>query len=283
MAKRNPLVMPILKWVGGKRQLLDSIMPRIPEHSTYYEPFLGGGAVLFSLQPKKAIINDFNDELMNVYKVIKDSPDELIESLIRHKGKNSEEHFYEIRALDRNKERYQALSDIERAARIVYLNKTCYNGLFRVNSAGEFNSPWGKYKNPNIVSETTIRALSAYFKRADIKMMCGDYREALKGIRKGAFVYFDPPYMPVSSSASFTGYTADGFDAEEQVQLKLCCDELNRRGVKFLLSNSSCEFIEDLYKDYIIEKVTAKRMVNAIADKRGNVEEVLVRNYELNQ
>lgn len=281
MARKNPLVSPILKWVGGKRQLLDSIEPLIPKCSTYYEPFIGGGAVLFSRQPEKAVINDSNEELINVYLTIKEEPEALIKKLQEHKEKNCEEYFYEIRALDRDRKKFNKLSNVERAARIIYLNKTCYNGLFRVNSAGEFNSPWGRYKNPNITNETTINALNLYFNKANIIIKCGDYREALRGIRKGAFVYFDPPYMPISSSASFTGYTAGGFDEKEQIALKEQCDVLTAKGVKFLLSNSLCTFIEDLYKDYIIEYVDAKRAINANPEKRGAIKEVLVRNYEL--
>lgn len=280
MAKKNPLVSPILKWVGGKRQLLDSIEPLIPKCSTYYEPFLGGGAVLFCRQPAKAVINDSNQELMNVYLTIKEEPEALIKKLEEHREKNCEEYFYHVRALDRDKQGFGNLTNVERAARIIYLNKTCYNGLFRVNSSGEFNSPWGRYKNPNITNETTIQALSDYFNQADITIKCGDYREALKGIRKGAFVYFDPPYVPISASASFTGYTAGGFGEQEQIALKEQCDALNARGIKFLLSNSACTFIEELYQDYIIEYVNAKRVINANPEKRGEIKEILVHNYE---
>lgn len=282
MARKNPLVSPILKWVGGKRQLLDSIEPLIPKYSTYYEPFIGGGAVLFSRQPDKAVINDSNQELINVYLTIKNEPEALIEKLKEHKENSSENYFYSIRAMDRDKIFFDNMTNVERAARIIYLNKTCYNGLFRVNSLGEFNSPWGRYKNPNITNETTINALHTYFNRANIIIKCGDYREALKGIRKGAFVYFDPPYMPISSSASFTGYTVGGFGEQEQIELKEQCDALNAKGIKFLLSNSSCPFIEDLYKSYIIEYANAKRVINANPEKRGEIKEVLVRNYELN-
>lgn len=281
MAKKNPLVSPILKWVGGKRQLLDSIEPLIPPCSTYYEPFIGGGAVFFSRQPDKAVINDSNPELINVYLTIKNEPEALIDKLKEHKANSSEEYYYAVRALDRDKSIFVNMTNVERAARIIYLNKTCYNGLFRVNSSGEFNSPWGRYNNPNITNETTIRALHTYLNKANITIKCGDYQDALRGIRKGAFVYFDPPYMPISSSASFTGYTAGGFGEQEQMALKEQCDALNAKGIKFLLSNSACPFIEELYKDYIIEHVNAKRTINANPEKRGEIEEVLVRNYEL--
>lgn len=283
MTAIDPLVSPILKWVGGKRQLLDSILPLIPEYTTYYEPFVGGGAVLFHTQPKKAVINDSNEELINIYTVIKEEPEALISLLEKHRQENSQEYFYEVRALDRDRERYSELTAAQRAARIIYLNKTCYNGLFRVNRAGEFNSPWGKYKNPNITNETTIRAMSHYLNKAKVTVMCGDYREALKGLRKGAFVYLDPPYMPISSSSSFTGYTAEGFGVMEQKELKKQCVLLNKKGIKFLLSNSCCEFIEDLYKDFIVERVSAKRAINAKAEGRGVIDEVLVRNYELDR
>lgn len=282
MPDTDPFVSPILKWVGGKRQLLDMIIPLIPEHNTYYEPFVGGGAVLFSTQPKSAVINDSNKELINVYKAIKDSPKELIEYLKEHEANNCEEYFYRVRAFDRDSDRYEKLNDTQRAARIIYLNKTCYNGLFRVNSLGEFNAPWGRYKNPNIVNETTICAISRYFNSSNIKLICGDYREALKGMRKGAFVYFDPPYVPISYSSSFTGYTANGFGEKEQKELKKVCDKLNRRGINFLLSNSSCRFIEELYSDYNIKTVRAKRAVNSNPKKRGEVNEVLIANYEFN-
>lgn len=283
MTAKDPLVSPILKWVGGKRQLIESIVPLIPEHTTYYEPFVGGGAVLFHTQPKKAVINDSNEELINIYQVIKEQPEELITLLESHRDRNSQEYFYEVRSLDRDKGEYAALTPAERAARIIYLNKTCYNGLFRVNRAGEFNAPWGRYKNPNITNEITIRAMSRYLNGAKVTVYCGDYREALKGIRKGSFVYLDPPYMPLSTSSSFTGYTAAGFGPQEQVELKRQCDLLNKRGIKFLLSNSCCDFIEDLYQDYIVERVSAKRAINARADKRGAIDEVLVRNYEIDR
>lgn len=279
--KKNPLVAPVLKWAGGKRQLLKDIREHIPEKfSTYYEPFLGGGAVLFDLQPKKAVVNDINEELINVYIVIRDNVEELIEELKKHKENNSKEYYYEVRELDRDKEKYEKLSNIERAARIIYLNKTCYNGLFRVNSQGQFNVPYGRYKNPNILDETTLRAVSNYFNKAKITFKCEDFEEAVKGIRKGAFVYFDPPYDPVSDTASFTGYDINGFDKEEQRRLKKLCDKLNERGVKFLLSNSATKFILDLYDGYNIEIVQANRAINSIGNKRGKIHEVLVKNYD---
>lgn len=278
MAK-NKLVSPVVKWVGGKRQIIDEITKYVPEtFSTYYEPFLGGGAVLFELQPKKAVVNDINKELMNIYEVIKENVDDLIEELKQHK--NKKDYFYKIRELDRDREQYSLLTPVQRASRIIYLNKTCYNGLFRVNKSGEFNAPFGNYKNPNIVNEPTLRAVSNYFNKAKIRFACQDFEDALKWARKGAFVYLDPPYDPVSETASFTGYDKGGFDREEQIRLKKTCDKLNKKGINFLLSNSATDFIMDLYQDYRIEVIQAKRAINSKADKRGDVDEVLVMNFE---
>ncbi|WP_028308687.1 DNA adenine methylase [Desulfitibacter alkalitolerans] len=275
----NKLVTPVVKWVGGKRQIINQIVKYIPKSfSTYYEPFLGGGAVLFELQPKTAVVNDINAELINLYEVIKNNVNELIDDLKQHR--NDETYFYELRELDRNKEYYNHLTPIQRASRLIYLNKTCYNGLFRVNKAGQFNTPFGNYKNPNIVNEYTLKAVSSYFNKAQITFTCKDFNEALKGARKGAFVYLDPPYDPVSDSASFTGYDKGGFDQSEQIRLKNACDKLNEKGIKFLLSNSATDFIKDLYKDYKIEIIQAKRVINSKADKRGEIDEVLVMNFE---
>ncbi len=272
----NILISPLLKWVGGKRQLLADIIPLINKKcSTYVEPFVGGGAVFFELQPKKAIINDYNEELINVYKVVREFPEELIALLEEHNIGNNEEYFYKLRALDRNSG-YSEMSDIQKAARIIYLNKTCYNGLYRVNSAGQFNSPYGRYKNPNIINATTIRAMSKYLQNPQIKIMQGDYREVLKGIRKGSFVYLDPPYMPISSSSSFTGYTENGFSYEQQVTLKKECDKLKEKGISFLQSNSDCPEIRELYKEYDIKTVQAKRSINSNATRRGEISEVLI-------
>ena len=277
MAK-NKLVAPVVKWVGGKRQLLDEITPLLPKRVTNYcEPFLGGGAVLFSIQPSKAIVNDLNDDLITVYEVIRDDVEALIESLKKHE--NTSEYFYTLRDIDRDKAGYQSLSKVEKASRLIYLNKTCFNGLFRVNSSGEFNSPFGHYKNPNIVNEPVLRAVSKYFNTSNITFYSEDFAETLSRVHKGGFVYLDPPYDPVSDTASFTGYNKGGFDRSEQLRLKRCCDELTQRGVKFMLSNSATEFIKELYQEYDITIVKAKRAINADASKRGAIEEVLVRNY----
>lgn len=269
---------PVVKWVGGKRQLLPQILPLIPKRMTAYcEPFLGGGAVLFALQPRRALVNDLNQDLITVYRVIKENADALIEHLSRHE--NTPEYFYRIRDLDRDREAYAALSDVEKASRLLYLNKTCYNGLFRVNASGAFNSPYGHYRRPNIVNEQTIRGVSRYFNSCDIAFFSEDFAAVLDRVPRGGFVYLDPPYDPVSDTASFTGYNRGGFGREEQVRLKACCDALTARGVRFLLSNSATPFIRELYSSYHVSIVQARRAVNSVASRRGAIEEVLVRNY----
>ncbi len=279
MAK-NKLVSPFVKWVGGKRQLMDSIMEAIPKNinkSTYVEPFIGGGAVLFHLQPKNAIINDFNSELINVYNVIKDNLEELIVDLKKHK--NDPDYFYDIRKLDRSQD-FEETGKIERASRLIYLNKTCYNGLYRVNNAGEFNSPFGRYKNPNIVNEPVLRAVSSYLNSNNVQISNKDYDDILKGLDKSSFVYLDPPYHPISESSNFTGYVQGGWNIFDQVRLREACDDLTSRGIKFLLSNSASDFIKDQYSEYNISVVKATRTINSDAEKRGEVDEVLIRNYE---
>ena len=276
---KNKLVSPVLKWVGGKRQLLPSIKPMLPKRITSYcEPFVGGGAVLFDLQPKKAIVNDINSDLILVYTVIRDNVEALIELLETYP--NEESFYYELRNIDRDQEKYDKLSEIERAARVIFLNKTCYNGLYRVNNAGEFNSPFGKYKNPNIVNAPVLRAVSTYFNSSEITFSTTDFELVLEQVRKGTFVYLDPPYDPVSDTSSFTGYSKGGFSREQQIQLRECCDRLNARGVKFMLSNSATDFIREQYSDYHITIVQAKRAINSVASKRGDVEEVIITNYE---
>ena len=272
---------PILKWGGGKRQLLPEILPLIPKHTRYYEPFVGGAAVLLGLKAKAAVINDYNSELINTYRVIRDNPHELIELLQQHQLMNSVDYFYEVRAWDRD-DTYSIMRDVEKAARMVYLNRTCFNGLYRVNKSGFFNTPCGKYKNPEIVNSKRIMAMHEYLSSNKVDIRCGDYKDVLKHIREGAFVYFDPPYMPPETGEeTFTQYTVDGFDKSKQIELKEVCDKLSDKGVKFMLSNSYCSFIRELYKNYSIKKVHARRKISANASKRGFIEEVLVTNYDL--
>ena len=276
---KNKLVSPFLKWVGGKRQLIPAIMEHLPKNINnlnYYEPFIGGGALFFHLQPQNAFINDFNEELVNVYNVIKDNLPELISDLKKHK--NEADYFYEIRSLDRSDE-FQNLSLVERASRVIFLNKTCFNGLYRVNNAGEFNAPFGRYKNPNIVNEPTLKAVNKFLNSSNVRISSGDYSEILATADENSFVYFDPPYHPISESSNFTGYVQGGWNIFDQIRLREVCDDLHERGVKFLLSNSSAQFIRDQYENYTIKTVKATRAINSNGADRGEIDEVLIKNY----
>lgn len=274
---KNKLVSPFLKWVGGKRQLINQITERKPgRFNRYFEPFIGGGAVFLHLQPSRATINDANSELINVYHVIRDNPEELISDLKSHKKES--DYFYELRALDRSPA-FANLAPVKRASRFIYLNKTCYNGLYRVNNAGEFNTPYGRYKNPNIVNEPVVRAVSTYLNTADVEILNADYEAALANAKRNDFIYLDPPYHPLSETANFTGYVQGGWNEDDQIRLRDVCHDLNRKGVKFLLSNSSAPLIRELYADYRIHTVKATRAINSVANARGEVDEYLICNY----
>ena len=267
--------LPIVKWAGGKRQLIADLKNNLPKKfNRYFEPFIGGGALFFNIQPENAYISDINPELINLYQVIKNNTYELIEDLKQHK--NTEEYFYEIRNIDRNS-KYKKWSDVQKASRFIYMNRTCFNGLYRVNSKGEFNVPFGKYSNPRILDEINLLNCSQLFQNTEIK--CSDFSEILNHVQKGDFVYLDPPYAPLNETSSFTSYTKEGFGEDMQVKLKELCDELDKMGVHFMLSNSDTKRINKLYKNYEIKKVFASRAINSVASKRGKITEVLVRNY----
>ncbi len=276
-------VKPFVKWVGGKRQLLSQFRLRnlFPPHffdkknNTYYEPFVGGGAVFFDLLPKKAVLSDLNKELVITYNVIKNNVEELILSLKKHKI--SKEYFLKIRSKDISK-----LSDIEIASRFIYLNRTCFNGLYRVNKSGGFNVPFGQNKNPLICDEVNLREVSKVLKNVTIKHQ--GYQEVLKNAKKGDFIYFDPPYYPLSKTASFTSYTKDVFLDKEQIELRDVFVELNKRGCYVMLSNSDAPFINKIYseikdKKVRISKVEAGRAINSKGSGRGKILEVVVTNY----
>jgi DNA adenine methylase len=276
----NKLIIPVLKWVGGKRQIMPSIIALLPKNIknyTYVEPFLGGAAVLFQLQPETALVNDSNAELINVYHVIKNNLDELITELKQHK--NEADYYYTIRGLDRRVE-FNKLTNVQRASRIIFLNKTCFNGLYRVNNAGEFNVPFGRYRNPNIVNEPVLKAVSKFLNTNNIVFSCTDYEDILKTVDRNSFVYLDPPYHPVSESSNFTGYVQGGWNSLDQIRLREACDELTRKGIKFLLSNSSAPFIWEQYNKYKIQTVKASRAINSNGSERGEIDELLIRNYE---
>lgn len=276
--QKDVIAQPFLKWAGGKRQLIPLIKQYLPKKfNTYYEPFVGAGALLFDLKPQKAIINDVNSELINCYEVIRDLSIDLIQDLKKHK--NTPDYFYEIRALDRTKG-FKKLSVIERASRIIYLNKTCFNGLFRVNSQGQFNSPFGTYKNPNIINADIIKAVSHYLKNNEVRILNTDFSKVVEHAKRGDFIYFDPPYDPLSETASFTGYSLNQFGKNEQERLRDVFVALTVKGCKVMLSNSSTDFIAGLYSDYNIITFQANRNINSVGSDRKKVDEFLILNYK---
>ena len=267
---------PFLKWAGGKRQLLSQIDFFLPKDiEDYVEPFVGGGALFFYLLPENAVLIDKNPVLMNAYRVIKESVDELIELLKLHK--NEEEYYYTIRNVDRTKE-FKEWSDVEKTSRTIYLNKCCYNGLYRVNSKGQFNVPFGKYKNPNFCDEKNLRAVHEVLQNVEI--ILDSFKKCVDYANENTFFYIDPPYIPLSKTANFTSYTQENFTEENQIELKEVIDTLTSRGSKVMLSNSYHKSIMELYEDYIINVVRAKRVINSKASKRGEIKEVLILNYE---
>ena len=273
--QKDSISRPFLKWAGGKRQLLDVLVSYVPPFHRYYEPFLGGGALFFALQPKNATLNDLNRELINTYKTVKTNVEELIEELAKYQ--NSTDFYYKVRNLDRNTN-FKSLTPIQHAARFIYLNHTCYNGLYRVNSKGQFNTPFGRYRNPTIFDKNNLRLASGILQKGNIRLLSEDFANVLKKVREGDFVYLDPPYDTVKGD-SFTSYQKNGFTKEDQIRLKKTLDVLSEKHVRFLLSNAATDFILELYKDYHIEIVKAKRAINSKAEGRGAVDEVLVMNY----
>ncbi|MFS9038687.1 DNA adenine methylase [Streptococcus timonensis] len=271
---------PFTKWTGGKRQLLPTIKKLMPEsYNHYYEPFIGGGALFFDLAPKKAVINDYNAELINCYQQIKENPNELIELLKVHKENNSKEYYLELRSVDRD-DRINKMSDVQRAARVLYMLRVDFNGLYRVNSKNQFNVPYGKYKSPKIVDEELISAISTYLRSNQIEIRAGDFEDALLDVQKGDFIYFDPPYIPLSETSAFTSYTHEGFSYDDQVRLRDVFKKLSEKGAYVMLSNSSSPLVEELYQDFNIHYVDATRTNGAKSSSRGKISEIIVTNYE---
>jgi len=266
---------PFLKWAGGKRQLLIQIQKYLPNSfQTYIEPFVGAGALFFHLKPSPAILIDINGELINAYTIIKQNPKELIESLKKHQ--NNAEYYYKVRDVDLTED-YHHWNAVERASRTIFLNRCCYNGLYRVNSKGHFNVPFGKYENPKFCDEPNLLAVHNLLQQ--VQLYNASFETCLNYAKAGDFIYFDPPYVPISKTSSFTGYTQEDFHEEDQVKLKQIFDELHTRGCKCMLSNSKSDLIIDLYKDYKIVPLEAKRAINSVASKRGTIQELLIMNY----
>ncbi|EGC23299.1 modification methylase LlaDCHIA [Streptococcus sanguinis SK72] len=271
---------PFTKWTGGKRQLLGELRSYMPEtYGRYFEPFVGGGALFFDLAPEQAVINDFNEELINAYRQIKNNPAELINLLIKHKENNSKDYYLALRSADRDG-RISRMTGVERAARILYMLRVDFNGLYRVNSKNQFNVPYGRYKNPKIVDVDLLYQISEYLNENDIEILQTDFAEAVKDAQTGDFVYFDPPYIPLNETSSFTSYTHEGFSYEEQVRLRNTFKELTERGVYAMLSNSSSPLVEELYKDFNIYFVEAQRTNGAKSSSRGKISEIIVTNYD---
>lgn len=273
---------PFVKWVGGKRQLLKQFRelnlypPECfnPESNTYFEPFVGGGAVFFDLLPKHAELSDTNRELVVTYNVIKDNVDSLIKSLKKHIY--NKEYYLGVRAQDINE-----LSDIEIASRFIFLNRTGFNGMYRVNKSGQFNVPFGRYKNPLICDENNLRKVSEALQ--GITITHRDYKDVLELAKIGDFIYFDPPYYPLNPTSSFTAYTAKGFFEKEQIELRDTFVKLHERGCFVMLSNSDTPFINELYSELegvSINKIIAGRAINSKGSKRGKINEVLITNYQ---
>lgn len=275
----TPPLQPFTKWTGGKRKLLPILRSYMPEKfNCYFEPFVGGGALFFDLVPEKAVINDFNKELINTYRQIKENPIELINLLREHKEKNSKEHYLEIRSADRDG-RIGNMSDVERAARLLYMLRVDFNGLYRVNAKNQFNVPYGKYKNPKIVDSELIHSISEYLNENDIRLLSTDFEFAVDDVKKGDFVYFDPPYVPLNETSSFTSYTHEGFSYREQIRLRDVFKKLNDWGAYVMLSNSSSPLAIELYEGFNIHMIEAMRTNGAHRSSRGKIAEILVTNY----
>ena len=272
---------PFVKWAGGKRQIINKLKEYVPdEYNTYYEPFVGGGALLFELSPKVAVINDYNEELMNVFNCLKDEDkfSKMCNELNRYEVNHSEEFYYEIRGKDKDKAKFKRISDYKRAARTIYLNKACFNGLYRVNKNNEFNVPFGKKNKVNTYDGQNLGIIHSYLNYNEIIIQSIDFEESVKTAKAGDFIYFDPPYD--SDSNTFNDYTENGFGKEEQVRLARVYKELADRGCYVMLSNHNTKLVQELYKDYNIHVIEAKRNINSNGKKRGKVEEVIITNYE---
>jgi DNA adenine methylase len=274
-------VKPFVKWVGGKRQLLAEITPLIPEAFTrYIEPFTGGGAVFFSLSKRllddhiPAWLNDINPELINVYQVVRDRPDVLLADL--HTHIHSKEYFLSLRGLDRQEGGLSSLTPVQRASRFIYLNRTAFNGLYRVNAKGQFNVPFGRYKNPAIADADTIYGCSKALQK--VKISCSSFDTLLPQTKEGDFIYLDPPYIPLNKTSYFTSYDQTGFGHDEQQKLADLIRDMDRRGVRFLVSNAYVPELKNFYSGFTIIEVQATRAINANKDGRHAISEALITN-----
>lgn len=272
-----PDAAPFLKWAGGKSRLITQYQPYLPapgDIHRYYEPFIGSAALYFHLQPACARLSDTNCKLIETYEIVRDRPDELIAALQPHR--NEKRYYYKIRS-----QNPQKLTAVQRAARLIYMNKTCYNGLYRENQKGQFNVPFGRYKRPKICDVERLNAASRALQGVELCAL--DFAEAVHDAGEGDFVYFDPPYVPLNATSNFTGYSRFGFDEEDHRRLAQLFHELTARGCRVMLSNSSAPLVYELYdgQGYELQKVQARRNINSKAHRRGPVTELLIMNYRL--
>lgn len=264
---------PLIKWAGGKGQLISQIEPFLPRQSTklYVEPFVGGGAMFFHLQPQKAVLIDNNPELINFYTVVRDSLELLLKKLAGYE--NSKEYYYRIRALEPD-----TMDPVDRASRFLYLNKTSYNGLYRVNKKGRHNVPFGRYKNPRIIDRRKLSLANGLLQNS--VLIFGDFSSVLDFVEPGTFVYLDPPYQPLSTTSNFTSYTSEAFSEQDQHRLAKVFQELDERQCFVMLSNSNTPLIREIYSAYNQKILFARRTINCQARGRGPVSELLIRNYD---
>ena len=265
---------PFLKWAGGKAGLIEQYEPHLPKKISgrYFEPFLGGGALFFHLRPEQAVLSDVNEELVNCYLMVRDAPEALIAAVVAHRDRHDEDHYYEVRA-------NVPSTKLDRAARFIYLNRTCYNGLWRVNSKGGFNVPLGRYKRPLVSVEAMISSASQALVGKTIEVR--PFEQVLDHAKRGDVVYFDPPYQPLSRTSSFTSYSKTSFSEDDQRRLAHVFEALTKKRVKALLSNSDHPLIRRLYasKRYKVIEISARRSINSKAQHRGPINELLIRNY----
>lgn len=272
---------PFVKWAGGKRQIVDKLKQHMPKkYKKYYEPFVGGGALLLAIEPKHAVINDSNKELIYVYKCLRDKRlyDKMIALCHEHEKNHCEAYFYEIRDLDRYPRKYSKMPVYFKAARCLYLNKACFNGLYRVNGKGYFNVPSAQRETVKCFDEENMKNLYDYFHKRKPVILCKDFALAVKSAKAGDLVYFDPPYDAVGKQ-SFTTYTKNDFGKEQQIRLRDTIQQLSDKGVLVMASNANTPFIQDLYKSFNIHVIEARRSINSKGDGRGKVEEVIITNY----
>jgi DNA adenine methylase len=276
--RKNKSAIPIVKWVGCKKKMLKVLTPLVPNrYSIYCEPFMGGGSLLFELLPRFAFLNDINSDLMRVYRVVKDNVEDLI--CVLQDFKYEPECFHEIRDWVLDRDKYSSMPDIQKAARTIYLNRT-FPGRFSVSDAGDLIAYYSGANSSRVFNIESLRAASEYLSESVLSLTSGDYADMLPTLPKGAFTYLDPPYDLETDASNYTGISRCSFPLEEQVRLRKCCDELNRRGMKFMMTNAATDFVMEQYSEYNILLVSANYDLDPIAARRGDIDEVVIRNYK---